>query len=304
MVGVTRLLAGALAMLGLAACAAPGRPGPPAVAVTSTTTTAVDGIRDRTVPWEAGRLDADPRRVVVSWTGGDPAADPSDPCWVGYAPEVSAEPDRVVVRLRSYRSRVPLAPQQFCTDMGFVRTLTVRLHDDLGGRPVVDGHDGRRRRLAPVPLQPRWLPEGWRLVDEFGQGGTWERGYGPGPAAGGAARGGVGVSRVTVSDGPPSVGRTGLGGPGPAATGAGPAMEGRPRPRPERPRSGPRVIARPSVRGVTAAVERSPADGWMAVRWREGRRGLAVRATFPTDPSDRAVAAVRDLLVRIARSLR
>jgi len=283
MVGVTRLLAGALAMLGLAACAAPGRPGPPAVAVHSTTT-AVDGIRDRTVPWEAGRLDADPRRVVVSWTGGDPAADPSDPCWVGYAPEVSAEPDRVVVRLRSYRSRVPLGPQQFCTDMGFVRTLTVRLHDDLGGRPVVDGHDGRRRRLAPVPLQPRWLPEGWRLVDEFGQagagGGTWERGYGPGPAAAGATRGGVRVSRVTVTDGPPSVGRTGLGG------------------------QGDRVIARPSVRGGTAAVERSPADGWMVVRWREGRRGLAVRATFPTDPSDRAVLAVRDLLVRIARSLR
>ena len=34
-------------------------------------------------------------------TGRDPAADPSGPCWVGYVPEVSAEPDRVVVRLRT-----------------------------------------------------------------------------------------------------------------------------------------------------------------------------------------------------------
>jgi hypothetical protein len=41
----------------------------------------------------------------------------------------------------------------------------------------------------------------------------------------------------------------------------------------------------------------------MAVRWREGRRGLAVAATFPTAPSGRAVAAVRDLLVRVARGL-
>jgi hypothetical protein len=42
----------------------------------------------------------------------------------------------------------------------------------------------------------------------------------------------------------------------------------------------------------------------MAVRWREGRRGLAVAAVFPTAPSGRAVAAVRDLLVKIARGLR
>jgi hypothetical protein len=77
------------------------------------------------VPWDAGRLDADPRRVVVSWTGANPDADPSDPCWVGYAPEVSAEPDRVVVTIRTYRSRVPLGPQQSCTDLGFIRTLAV-----------------------------------------------------------------------------------------------------------------------------------------------------------------------------------
>jgi hypothetical protein len=77
------------------------------------------------VPWDAGRLDADPRRVVVSWTGANPDADPSDPSWVGYAPEVSAEPDRVVVTIRTYRSRVPLGPQQSCTDLGFIRTLAV-----------------------------------------------------------------------------------------------------------------------------------------------------------------------------------
>jgi hypothetical protein len=108
--------------------------------------------------WDGGRLDADPRRVVVTWTGASPGADPSDPCWVGYAPEVSAEPDR--------------------------------------------------------------------------------------------------------------------------------------------------VVARPAVRGGTAAVVLSQGGQDMAVRWREGRRGLAVAATFPTAPSGRAVAAVQDLLVRIAKGLR
>ena len=47
-----------------------------------------------------------------------------------------------------------------------------------------------------------------------------------------------------------------------------------------------------------------PLHNQRAVRWREGRRGLAVAATFPTAPSGRAVAAVQDLLVRIARGLR
>jgi hypothetical protein len=282
MVGVTRLLAAALVVLGLAGCAAPDRPEPPPVA--APTTTAPDGIRDTTVAWDAGRLDADPRRLVVSWTGASPDADPSDPCWVGYAPEVSAEPDRVVVSIRTYRSRAPLGPQQLCTDLGFIRTLAVALHHELDGRPVVDGHSGRRHRLAPVPLEPRWLPPGWRLVDELGQTGagglSWERGYGPAPAAGGVAPGGVGVSRVTVTDGPAAVGQSGPGSP-----------DGL-------------VVARPAVRGGTATVVLSRADQRMAVRWREGRRGLAVAAAFPTAPSGRGVAAVRDLLVKIARGLR
>jgi len=214
--GVRWLLAAALAALGLAACAVTDRPEPPAVAAT-TTTAGPDGIRDRTLSWEAGRLDADPRRLVVSFTGADPAADPADPCWEGYAPEVSAEPDRVVVRVRVYRSRTPLGPQQFCTDMGFVRTLAVPLHGPLAGRAVLDGR-GRRHRLAPVPLEPRWLPGGWRLVQESGQatpGGhdAWERSYGPGPEVGGTA-GGVGVSQVTVTDRTLAVGQAGQGRPG------------------------------------------------------------------------------------------
>jgi hypothetical protein len=276
-VGVTRLLAALLAVAGLAACAAPDRPGPAPAA--ASTTTAPDGVRDQTVAWAGGRRDADPRRVVISFTGRDPAADPSDPCWTGYVPEVSAEPDRVVVRLRSYHSRVPLGPQQYCTDMGFIRTLAVPLHDPLAGRAVVDGHDGRRHRLAPVPREPGWLPDGWRLVQELGQGGAggtlWERTYGPGPDTGG----GAGVAQVTVADGPATVGR------------------------PERGMPGDRVVARPTVRGRRAAVVLSEADQLMAVRWLEGRRGLAVRASFPTAPSDRAVAAVQGLLVRIAQGL-
>jgi hypothetical protein len=282
--GVRWLLAAALAVLGLAACATADRPGPPAVAATTTTAAGPDGIRDRTIAWSAGRLDADPRRVVVSFTGRDPAADPADPCWEGYAPEVSSEPDRVVVRVRAYRSRTPLGPRQACADMGFVRTLAVPLHNPLAGRAVLDGHDGRRHRLAPVPLAPRRLPDGWRLVQESGQPGpggrdAWERTYGPGPDVGGTA-GGVGVSQVTVTDGAAAVGQAGRGWPD------------------------DRVVARPVVRGRTAAVERSDADQAMAVRWREGRRGLAVSAAFPTTPSDREVAALQDLLVRVARSLR
>jgi hypothetical protein len=281
--GVRWLLAAALAGLGLAACASPDRAEPPGVAPT-TTTAGPDGVRDRTLAWEAGRLDPDPRRVVVSFTGGDPAADPADPCWEGYAPEVSAEPDRVVVRVRAYRSRTRLGPQQFCADMGFVRTLAVPLHNPLAGRAVLDGHDGRRHRLAPVPLEPRWLPDGWRLVQELGRAGpggrdAWERSYGPGPDAAGSTNG-VGVSQVTVTDGAAAVGQAGRGW------------------------AEDRVVGHPVVRGRRAAVERSDADQAMAVLWREGRRGLAVSATFPTTPSDRDVAALQDLLVRVARSLR
>lgn len=150
--GVRWLLAAALAVLGLAACATADRPEPPGVAPT-TTAAGPDGIADRTLAWEAGRLDADPRRVVVSFTGVAPAADPADPCWQGYAPEVSAEPDRVVVRVRAYRSRTPLGAQQACIDLGFVRTLAVPLHNPLAGRAVLDGP---RRPAAPAgPGPPR-----------------------------------------------------------------------------------------------------------------------------------------------------
>ena len=273
-----RLLAAALAVLGLAACAAPGRPAPPVAATTSTTLP--EGVRDGTVAWEAGRLDGDPRRVVVSWTGADPEADPSDPCWVGYAPEVRAGPDQVVVAIRSYRSRARHGPRRFCPDLGFVRSMAVPLPSDLAGRAVADGHDGRRHRLAPVPLVPGWLPGGWRLVRESGQefaaDPIWERSYGP---AGGLDPGTVGVSEVAVRDGPPSTGRTGSG-------------------------PGDRVVARTAVRGHGAVVVRGDAGQAMAVRWREGRRGLEVAAAFPTTPSARTVAAVRRLLLRIARGLR
>jgi hypothetical protein len=273
-----RRMAAALAVLGLAACAAPDRPAPPAAATTSTTVP--DGVRDGTLAWEAGRLDGDARRVVVSWTGADPEADPSDPCWVGYAAEVRAGPDRVVVAIRSYRSRARHGPERFCPDLGYVRTMAVALPSDLAGRAVADGHDGRRHRLAPVPLVPRWLPDGWRLAqesgEEFAAGPIWERSYGPGR---GLEPGTVGVSEVAVRDGPPSAGRTGAG-------------------------QGDQVVARTAVRGHAAVVVRADAGQAMAVRWREGRRGLEVAAAFPTAPSARTVAAVRRLLLRVARGLR
>jgi hypothetical protein len=280
--GAWRLLAATLAVVGLAGCATTDGPAPPAGAAT-TTTAGPDGVPGRALAWEAGRLDGDPRRLVVSFTGADPAADPADPCWEGYGPEVSAEPDRVVVRVRAYRSRTPLGPQQFCTEVGFVRTLAVPLHNPLAGRVVLDGQ-GRRHRLAPVPLEPRWLPGGWRLAQESGQAGAggrdaWERSYGPGPDVGGTADG-VGVSQVTVSDGAAAGGQAG----------------------PELP--GARVVSRQAVRGRPAVVERSDAALAMVVRWREAGRRLAVSASFPTRPSAREVAALQRLLVRVARSLR
>ena len=230
--------------------------------------------------WSAGRRDADPRLVVVSFTGRDPAADPADPCWEGYAPEVSSEPDRVVVRVRAYRSRTPLGPRQACADMGFVRTLDVPLHNPLAGRAVLDGHDGRRHRLAPV----RWRRAGCTrlaVVLESGQTGpggrdAWERTYGPAPTSA-APPAASGVPGDGADGARRSAGRAGLGG-GPG--GGPPFVRGRPppssAPTPTRP-------CRPLARG--------PA--------RPGRR-----AAFPTTPSDRDVAALQDLLVRVARGLR
>jgi hypothetical protein len=183
--------------------------------------------------------------------------------------------------VRAYRSRTPLGPQQFSTSLGFVHTLAVPLHNPLGGRAVLDSR-GRRHRLAPVPLEPRWLPAGWRLVQESGRPGrgvrdTWERSYGPGPDVGGTA-GGVGVSQLTVTDEAAAGGRAG---PAPPVT---------------------RVVARPAVNGHPAVVERS-AEEAMTVRWRQGRRRLAVGAAFPTSPSARDVAALQALLLRVARGL-
>ena len=190
----------------------------------------------------------------------------------------------MVVTIRTYRSRVPLGPQQSCTDLGFIRTLAVPLHNELAGRTVVDGHSGRRHRLAPVPLEPRWLPPGWRLVDELGQtgpaGGLLAAGLRPRPRR---RRRRARRRRRLPGDGHRRAGGDGRG-------------RGR--------LAGGRVVARPAVRGGTAAVVLSQGGQDMAVRWREGRRGLAVAATFPTAPSGRAVAAVQDLLVRIAKGLR
>ena len=54
---------------------------------------------------------------------------------------------------------------------------------------------------------------------------------------------------------------------------------------------------RASATGPGRPPRRRPPDRVLG----EGRRGLAVRTSFPTTPSDRAVAAVQALLVRVAR---
>jgi len=96
------------------------------------------------------------------------------------------------VVVRAYRSRTPLGPQQFCTSLGFVRTLAVPLHNPLGGRAVLDGR-GRRHRLAPVPLEPRWLRP---------PAGGWSRSP-AGPAGASATPGSGATAPGPTSAGPP-----------------------------------------------------------------------------------------------------
>ncbi len=278
-------LAAALAVLGLAACATADRPGPPAVAATTTTAAGPDGIRDRTTAW-VGRP---PRRRPAA-AGGQlhrprPGRRPGRPVLGGLRPrgQLRAGPGG------GAGPRLPLPhpprPPAVLRRPG--------LRPDLGRAPAqLPGRAGGAGR----PLRP------------------------PAPAGPGPAGPALAARRLAAG----------------AWSSASPARRPRRlgadlRPRPQRrrhrrrrrrvpgdgDRRGRRRSARPGgagrrtgwwpARSSAAAPPPSSAptaDQSMAVRWREGRRGLAVGATFPTTPSDREVAALQALLVRVARSLR
>ena len=145
-------------------------------------------------PGTAGRLDADPRRLVVSFTGADPAADPADPCWEGYAPEVSAEPDRVVVtHPRPTAPGPPSAPSSPAPTWGSsapwpcpCTTPWPAGRCSTATRPPAPAGPGP----AGAALAAR-TAGGWsRSSGQTGPGGrdAWERSYGPGPGVGGTRR--------------------------------------------------------------------------------------------------------------------
>ena len=242
------------------------------------------GVPDRVVPWDGARLGDRPGRLTVTVDGGGGGADPSDPCWEGYQPEVSSAPDRVVVTVRRFRSGVSLAEGQGCAAIGMSWNVAVPLPEDLGDRELVDGATGKVMPVVGDLLAPRWLPGGWGLVQETaGESERWRRVYGPrqggqpNDPGGGAAPGEELLTEVTVVEIPPRLladwNRW-----------------------PDTPRLDPT-----DVRGVRAEVDADPRDRNLNVRWREGDRGYVVTGQV-RDGADllRAGAPV----VNLARSLR
>jgi hypothetical protein len=246
----------------------------------------VDGIPDGVVPWSGARGGEKPRQLTVTvQAGGGAASQPSDPCWEGYQPEARSEPDRVVVTVRRFRSRVPLAEGHGCADFGLMWNVTVDLPDDLRGRQVVDGATGRSEEVVTGLLAPLWLPRGWGLLHETGgDGARWQREYGPKPGPTPSDSRGPRhpellepADQVTVVEVPPRLLPTWNRWP-------------------DNP-----VVAHPVVRGFRAEVDWSEADRVVNLRWREGDRAYVVSGQARNGAQLRGV---QELVVAIAGGLR
>jgi hypothetical protein len=285
------LIAVLLAGVVLARVVLPDATPPPAAAPVATGP-AVGGIPDGVVPWSGGREGDGPQELSVTvLAGGGVGGRPSDPCWEGYQSEARSEPDRVVVTVHRFRSRVPLAKDHACARIGRTWNVVVPLPDELGGRPVVDGATGQPKPVAEGPLISDWLPFGWVQQTEPGSGGAlWQREYEPVP-----------VGRPSPSDARvPRIAKDGplLLGPANHVTVAAvpPALletwDRRP---------GTRAVASVLVRGVRAAVDWSEADRLVTLRWREGDRAYVV-VGHGSDGAD--LRDVQALVVSLARSLR
>jgi hypothetical protein len=285
------VIAALLAVVLLAAVVLPDRT-PPQLAAPVATGPAVGGIPDGVVPWSGGRGGDGPRELVVTvQAGGGVGGRPSDPCWEGYQSEARSEPDRIVVTVRRFRSKVPMASNHGCATVGRIWNVTVPLPDDLGGRLVVDGATGQPKPVAEGPLVADWLPYGWAQHTEPGDGGAlWRREYEPAP-----------LNRPSPSDArSPRIAKDEplMLGPADHVTVAAvpPGLLETWNRRP-----GTREVARVLVRGVRATVGWSEADRLVTLRWREGDRAYVVVGHGSDGAELRSVQA---LVVELAQGLR
>jgi hypothetical protein len=250
---------------------------------------APDGVPDGVVPWFDARVSGNPGELVVTvGVTVHARSRPSDPCWEGYQPVARAEPDRVVVTIRRFRSRATLPEGNACVDVGLLLNLTVPLPDDLRGRPLVDGANGQRWPLVQRLLVPGWLPDGWFLRSRTaGKGERWRRQYHQ-------------VLGVGPLDNDTRARRRAELPPGPATTVAVVAIPPRLlriwNRRPDTP-----VVGHVKVRGRWAEIDADPRDWNVNVRWREGEVAYVVTGHARQGATLRQV---QELVVRIAQSLR
>ena len=277
-------VAALLAAVVVVAALLPDRlPRPAAVA----TGPAPGGVPDGAVPWFEAHLSGNPGELVVSVTAPVAARSrPSDPCWEGYQPQARAEADRMVVTVRRFRPRAPVPEGHLCTTVGLLRNVTVRLPEDLRGRPLVDGATGQRRPLVEGLLTPGWLPDNWMPQKMYpaGKGDRWRRVY----SQVGGVQAGHGPWRIVELP------------PGPAervtVVAIPPRLLGSWNRWPDTP-----VAGHTQVRGRRAEIDADPWRRIVSVRWREGEVAYVVTGRARQDATLRQV---QELVVRIAQSLR
>jgi hypothetical protein len=258
-------------------------PRPAAVA----TGQAPGGVPDGAVPWFEAHLSGNPGELVVSVTAPVAARSrPPDPCWEGYQPQARAEADRMVVTVRRFRPQAPVPKGHLCTTVGLLRNVTVRLPEDLRGRPLVDGATGQRRPLVEGLLTPGWLPDNWMPLRMYpaGKGDVWRRQY---HQAGGVIAGHGPWRTVELP-------------PGPAKTvtvvAIPPRLLGSWNRWPDTP-----AVGHTQVRGRWAEIDADPRRRIVSVRWREGAMAHVVTGRARQGAELRQV---QELVVRIAQSLR
>jgi hypothetical protein len=192
----------------------------------------------------------------------------------------------MVVTVRRFRPRAPVPEGHLCTTVGLLRNVTVRLPEDLRGRPLVDGATGQRRPLVERLLTPGWLPENWMPLRMYpaGKGDVWRRQY----HQVGGVRAGSGPWRTVELP------------PGPAervtVVAIPPRLLGSWNRWPDTP-----VVGHTQVRGRRAEIDADPRRRIVSVRWREGAVAYVVTGRARQGAKLRRV---QDLVVRIAQSLR
>lgn len=171
-----------------------------------------DGSRRRqpAVRIDGVRTDGD-RGLLLTFLGGPPPTDATDPCAKSYRPEVVESAGRVVITIRTLPPTALLPREFFCTSIGYVRTASVRLDRPLGNRALVDGATGLQRSPfdGRTLLTARVLPDGWDLREEGPAGfdtpepsARWRRRFGPPAVPPSGGRCADTVTPVTISQSP------------------------------------------------------------------------------------------------------